>query len=150
MQNVWDNSGAVGTVSFPLHVRKNEHSPCALHHNQLYKMLSLLGEFVMHSSIKVKTQLFLYSQASSSTFLSAFIVSYPLTAKTPHLVQTTTTSQNYYGMPLLYCCFMRQQQTVIVCPCRMVVPTNCSCLPLFSEPLCHCSANKFWLPTAIF
>jgi len=131
-----DNNSAVGTVSFSLHVRKNEHSPCALHQDQFYNLLSLLGEFVMHSSINVKTQLFLCSEASSITFLSPFIASYPRTAKTPHLLQTTTICKNYYGTPLHYCCFLRQQQTVIFCPCRMLVPTNCGCLPLFSEPLC--------------
>ena len=58
---------------------------CVLPQDQFYNLLSLLGEFVMHSSIKVKTQLFLYSEASSSAFLSAFIVSYPLTAN-PHIL----------------------------------------------------------------
>ena len=139
MQNVWGQQRCNWYSSFLLYIRKIEHSPCALHQDQLYNLLSLLGEFVMHSSIKVKTQLFLCSQASSSTFLSVFIVSYPLTAK-PHILYKKLPSVRI--IMALYCCFMRQQQTVIVCSCRMVVPTNCSCLPLFSKPLCHCSANK--------
>lgn len=80
-----DNNGAVGTVSFPLHVRKNEHSPLCPSSGSVLQFVVLLGEFVMHSFIKVKTQLFLYSEASSSAFLSAFIVSYTLTAN-PHIL----------------------------------------------------------------